>query len=71
MIIELTVGSFDLTDRSKIETLRFNAEMMDMIMDLFAEDNLYELEKNLNFLDRIKYFCENFYSQVIYLFLIV
>lgn len=65
MIIELTIGSFDLTDRSKIETLRFNAEMMDMIIDLFGEDDLSEFEKNLNFLDKIKYFSENFYSQVI------
>lgn len=61
----MTIGSFDLTDRSKIETLRFNAEMMDMIIDLFGEDNLFELEQSLNLVERIKYFSENFYSQVI------
>ncbi|RNA14633.1 hypothetical protein BpHYR1_029984 [Brachionus plicatilis] len=63
LIVELTVASFDLTDRSKIDTLRFNAEMMDMVVDLFGEDNLFELEQSLNFIEKIKYFSENFYSQ--------
>ncbi|CAF0707124.1 unnamed protein product [Brachionus calyciflorus] len=63
ILMELTVGSFELADQNNLETLRLNAELMDVIIDLFGEDNLGDLERNLNFIERIKYFNEKFYAK--------
>jgi hypothetical protein len=41
-----------------------NAELMDLLIDLFGEDNLVELERELNFIERIKWFSDRFYSKV-------
>lgn len=64
ILIELTAVSFELEDQSSVESLRLNAELLDVIIDLFGEDNLTEVETNLNFIQRIKSFCENFYTKV-------
>jgi hypothetical protein len=37
---------------------------MDLLIDLFGEDNLTELENSLGFIERIKWFSERFYAKV-------
>jgi hypothetical protein len=63
-LIELTNASFEHADQAQITTLRMNAELMDLLIDLFGEDNLVELERGLNFIERIKWFSDRFYSKV-------
>ena len=67
ILIELTIASFEQADQSKIETLQLNAELMDLLIDIFGEDNLLDLEINLNFIERIKWFSDKFYSKVSWL----
>ena len=63
ILIELTIGSFELCDQSNILSLRLNAELMDLLIDLFGEDNLLDLEASLGFIERIKWFSERFYAK--------
>lgn len=65
ILIELIGASFELNDQNTIQSLKLNAELIDLLIDLFSEDNLQPLEVNLNFLERIKYFSDRFYSKVI------
>lgn len=64
ILIELAIGSFELGDQNSLETLRLNAEILDLIIDLFGEDSLAGLEKSLNFIEKIKWFNEKFYAKV-------
>lgn len=68
ILIELTAASFDTGDQASVESLRLNAELLDVIIDLFGEDNLGDVETSLNFIERIRTFSEKFYSKVIYHF---
>jgi hypothetical protein len=55
---------FELKTISNIDCLRLNAEFFDSIIDLFADENLSEVERNLNFLEKIQILGEKFYSKV-------
>jgi hypothetical protein len=68
ILIELTVGSFELADQTRLETLRLNAELMDLLIDLFGEDNLIDIERDLSFIDRIMFFSDRFYGKVYFFY---
>jgi len=57
---------FDLTNISDISCLRLNAEFLDSVIDLFADENLSHVEKSLNFIEKIQLLGEKFYTKVIY-----
>lgn len=59
----MTSASFQYPDQQKLETLRLNAELMDLLIDLFSEDNMIELEASLGFVDKIKVISDMFYSK--------
>lgn len=61
ILLELTSATFEVMDQSKIETLVLNSELLDLLIDLFGDDNLKALEDALNFKQRIKSFSEQFY----------
>ncbi len=65
ILIELCEASFSvLMDQSKIETLVVNAELLDLVIDIFGEDCLGQLEDSIRFRERIQVYSENFYSKV-------
>ena len=63
-MLEITSASFELSDQTSVDTLVLNAELLDLVIDLFGEDNLADLEASLNFAARIQSFGEKFYSKV-------
>ena len=65
ILLELTSASFEFGDENSVESLRLNAELIDVIIDVFGEDNLGDIEKSLEFIGKIKVFCDRFYSKVI------
>lgn len=66
ILMELTTASFNLYDQNNVTSasLRLNAELLDVIIDLFGEDNLADVEASLNFMERIQSFSEKFYARV-------
>ena len=48
-----------------MESFRLNAELLDVVIDLFGEDNLHQIECELDFIQRIQDFREKFYTKVI------
>ena len=63
-LLEVTAASFELNDQTSVDTLVLNAELLDLVIDLFGEDNLASLEASLNFNSRMQSFGEKFYSKV-------
>lgn len=66
VLIELTSGSFEFGNQTSMESLRLNSELLDVLIDLFGEDNLSDLEVNLGFIEKIKSFSEKFYTKVMF-----
>lgn len=65
MLLEMAVVSFESGDQTSPDLFRLNAELLDVLIDLFGEDCLADVEKSLNFVERIKSLSERFYSKVI------
>ena len=63
--MELISSSFEINDQTTIKSLKLNAELIDLLIDLFSEDNLISIEVNLNFVEKIKLFSDKFYQKVI------
>lgn len=63
-LIEIADASFAIQNLDEIESLRLNSELLDLVIDLFGEDNLGELEKSLNFMEKIRDFGVKFYIKV-------
>ncbi len=65
ILIELCTASFSgLMDQNKVETLVVNAELLDLVIDIFGEDCLGQLETLLRFKERIQGYSEQFYNKV-------
>lgn len=64
ILLELITASFELNDQTTIQSLKLNAELLDLLIDLFSEDNLKELETSISFIKKIKYFSDKFYAKV-------
>jgi len=63
-LLEVSSMMFDLANLSYVDCLRLNAEFLDSIIDLFSDENLNQVEKNLNFMEKIQLLGEMFYSKV-------
>ena len=63
-MLEVSSMMFDLANLSHVDCLRLNAEFLDSIIDLFSDENLNQVEKNLNFMEKIQLLGEKFYSKV-------
>ena len=55
---------FDMNDLSDIDGLRLGAEFLDSIIDLFGDEKLDQVERELNFLQKIQILGEKFYTKV-------
>lgn len=65
ILLELTSATFStLMDQSAIETFVLNAELLDLVIDFFGDDNLTGIEEALNFKERIRGYSEQFYIKV-------
>ena len=64
-MLEIAEIMFDLSNLSEIDVLRLNAEFLDSIIDLFGDENLADIERSLNFYEKIQALGEKFYSKVI------
>ena len=67
MLIQLTAASFAALESkaaSESSSLRLNAELLDALIDCFAEDNVAEVEASLNLVARMRTFSDAFYAKV-------
>ena len=66
ILLELTSATFstELMDQSKLETFVLNAELLDLVVDFFGDDNLKQIEESLNLKERIRGYSEKFYNKV-------
>ena len=61
ILIELTSASFQCQNDDH-SVLKLNAELLDLIIDLFSEDCLKDLEIKMGFIQKMKQFSDLFYS---------
>ena len=69
--ILLELASASLNANQLLERLRLSAEFLDMLIDLFGEDNMTDLEVSLNFIQRMSTFSDAFYANVSFYFVFI